>query len=205
MTEAEARAALAAAFTVRDQATATLEAARKATGNAKGFLEEIQLEVARLDQASREVSTALGQEIAASLRAGERPAILLRNDNGAEREEAEGRLAAAKAAVAELVREEGEAEAVLEAAKEASEAARKSVVRAVAYAIARRADELEAEADALRRRLGLGGGFLIRYLQPAMDAEAPSFRHPVIAGTGRERTMRRQWPNVGGSGRGARI
>src|SRR5208282_1983223 len=157
---AEARGALREAFASRAKLTKALDKAKAASARAKALVSELEAEVERHVGAGRRVTAMRTEDLKATLKAGKAPSFEVLAEVPAieaKRLEAESRLEAAKAAEEELKRDESEAEGALAAAEAAIKEVIKAVMLAEAGAIADRILDLEAEADELRLQIGIYG------------------------------------------------
>jgi hypothetical protein len=140
----EARQVLTKAQASRAAAQAVLESSQSATGKARAYLVQARAEVAHYTEVERATATATTAELKASMKDG-RPAravARLPAKHAQERAEAETKLVAAEAALAELAAEQAEADRVLNEAKATVAEAVKAVVVAEADAIACEVDRL---------------------------------------------------------------
>jgi hypothetical protein len=154
---AEARQALVEAHAARANAEPALKAASNASMSARGFLQELEAELAKLEQVNTGISRTRASELAAALKAGEKPQFSAAPElphAAAQKAETENRIAAAREALSSLAAEEAEADRVLNEAKVRVAEAVKAVVAAEADAIACEVERLEAQAAGLREQLG---------------------------------------------------
>ena len=136
----------------RAAAESALESARSATGRARDLVEEITRQVEDAAADEKRVSWAAQDRLKAALRSGASP------DFAEERRSAGGEVAAkleaARLVVADFKAEESACEQALSDATAAVERAVQDVVLAEAETIAAKWAEVEAEARAIRIRLG---------------------------------------------------
>jgi hypothetical protein len=136
----------------RTAAESALESARAATGRARDLVEEITRQVEDAAADEKRVSWAAQDRLKAALRSGASP------DFAEERRSAGGEVAAkleaARLVVADFKAEESACEQALSDATAAVERAVQDVVLAEAETIAAKWAEVEAEARAIRIRLG---------------------------------------------------
>ena len=136
----------------RAAAESALESARSATGRARDLVEEITRQVEDAAADEKRVSWAAQDRLKAALRSGASP------DFAEERRSAGGEVAAkleaARLVVADFKAEESACEQALSDATAAVERAVRDVVLAGAETIAAKWAEVEAEARAIRIRLG---------------------------------------------------
>jgi hypothetical protein len=117
---AEARQALVEAHAARANAEPALKAASNASMSARGFLQELEAELAKLEQVNTGISRTRASELAAALKAGEKPQFSAAPElphAAAQKAETENRIAAAREALSSLAAEEAEADRVLNEAK----------------------------------------------------------------------------------------
>jgi hypothetical protein len=149
-----AREALRAALGDRQAAEVALTASRATTSRARAMLEEIVREGERLDADGRRAAEALEDKIRDAIAAGASPPATDMSKSVAARSDLDARRAVVERIVADYAAGEHEAEQALSGAKAAVDRAVQNVLRSEAEKIAERWTKVEAEARALRIRLG---------------------------------------------------
>jgi hypothetical protein len=159
----EEREELNAAHAARQEAEISLKKAHLASGTARVLLDAAVRQVEDAEASEMREAGARFEEMKAAVLAGTLPTIAASDKARARTAVAYAvRRQAAEAAVADLVAEEGGAEADLARANEAVTSAIRSLVLAEAERVAERWAEVEAEARRIRILLGRDGDLLSR-------------------------------------------
>jgi hypothetical protein len=164
MTNNEARSALRVALGDRDAASTALAHARETAGRAGSILEEIVRESEKLDATERRAAEAIAENMRGAVLTGAAPSVSASDRDTAKSAAARAaidiRRAAAERVVSDFSHAEREAAEAFQNAQAAVSAAVKAVIRAEAARIAVRWAQVDAEARALRTRLGTPYGVL---------------------------------------------
>jgi hypothetical protein len=162
MTSIESRETLKVALGDRAAAEAALAHAREVSDRARSILEEIVRQGEAIDARMRQSLEALADEMRGAVLTGPAPSVSASDREAAKTEAAraalDARRAAAERVVSDFAAAEREAASTFEEAQAAVAGAIKAVVRGEAAALAAKWAVGDAEARALRARLGVAYG-----------------------------------------------